>query len=34
VPHEAPAPAAKKAGDDGVVPMVLTGLGILSGIFG
>jgi hypothetical protein len=32
-PPAPPEPAAKK-GDDPVVPMVLTGLGILSGIFG
>ena len=30
----APAPAAQKPTEDAVVPMVLTGLGILSGIFG
>jgi hypothetical protein len=33
VPHEAPAPSAKKAGDDGIVPMVLAGLGVVSGLF-
>jgi hypothetical protein len=34
VPPEAPAPSPpKKAGDDGVIPMVLAGLGIASGFF-
>jgi hypothetical protein len=33
VPHEAPAPTAKKAGGDPVIPMVLAGLGLVSGVF-
>ena len=33
-PPAAPGPAAQKQTEDAVVPMVLTGLGILSGIFG